>query len=390
MTCSPSAPVPSVVSASVALRLLTDTSSHRPLLVDARSPGLYRLEHVRGAVSSPPCLSTAASSRAVLVYDSGTETLNGAVTRAVEAVRAIHTRLRSARSLVPVHLLSGGLPALLAVAPYMVSRQCPWMTDDPPARILPHLFVGSVAHALDAKWLCKHRVRFVLSVGDEFSSVDYTTALPKGTVWSVLNVRDEPGHCLRPHLNRVIAFIDAARARRAACVVHCMAGASRSVAAVAAYLIHYGWAARDALAHIAAQRPAACPNAGFVQQLREWEVECATNSPVIVTDFGTNVPPVEGLFTFNEEHDATCWTSAATNSLPPSSPLQHAGMQGAFNPLQMQAIDQDYCLNSLKLDHARAEIPSPRRLLDADFDSTDCERGSGDRHNVSPPQLESR
>lgn len=57
-------------------------------------------------------------------------------------------------------------------------------------------------------------------------------------------------------------------------LVHCSAGISRSPAVVAAYLMkHHDMSLRTALGQIVRARPQASPNPGFLQELKELELE---------------------------------------------------------------------------------------------------------------------
>jgi atypical dual specificity phosphatase len=69
-------------------------------------------------------------------------------------------------------------------------------------------------------------------------------------------------------------------------LVHCSAGISRSPMVVAAYLMkRKGLTLKAALGQIIRVRPQVAPNAGFLQQLKEMEME----------SFGTAVSSLEGV-----------------------------------------------------------------------------------------------
>ncbi|KAF8219631.1 phosphatases II [Tricholoma matsutake] len=66
------------------------------------------------------------------------------------------------------------------------------------------------------------------------------------------------------------AFIDAAKSGKI--LVHCSAAVSRSPTIVTAYLMKkHGMTLKEALGLIVRARPPACPNAGFLAQLKELE-----------------------------------------------------------------------------------------------------------------------
>lgn len=69
-----------------------------------------------------------------------------------------------------------------------------------------------------------------------------------------------------------IIFIHESRLKGEGCLVHCLAGVSRSVTLVVAYIMtmtSLGW--QEALAAVRVVRPCASPNGGFQTQLQEFE-----------------------------------------------------------------------------------------------------------------------
>uniref|UniRef100_A0ABI7ZTZ0 Dual specificity phosphatase 22 n=1 Tax=Felis catus TaxID=9685 RepID=A0ABI7ZTZ0_FELCA len=74
------------------------------------------------------------------------------------------------------------------------------------------------------------------------------------------------------HFKESIKFIHECRLRGEGCLVHCLAGVSRSVTLVIAYIMtvtDFGW--EDALHTVRAGRSCANPNLGFQRQLQEFE-----------------------------------------------------------------------------------------------------------------------
>ncbi|XP_029686899.1 dual specificity protein phosphatase 22-B isoform X1 [Takifugu rubripes] len=74
------------------------------------------------------------------------------------------------------------------------------------------------------------------------------------------------------HFKQSIMFMHESRLKGEGCLVHCLAGVSRSVTLVVAYIMtvtRLGWS--DALAAVKAARPCAAPNVGFQRQLQEFE-----------------------------------------------------------------------------------------------------------------------
>ncbi|XP_048339080.1 dual specificity protein phosphatase 22, partial [Sphaerodactylus townsendi] len=74
------------------------------------------------------------------------------------------------------------------------------------------------------------------------------------------------------HFKESIQFIHECRLRGESCLVHCLAGVSRSATLVVAYIMtitDFGW--EDALSVVRASRSCANPNSGFQRQLEEFE-----------------------------------------------------------------------------------------------------------------------
>ncbi|XP_042573627.1 dual specificity protein phosphatase 22-B-like isoform X2 [Cyprinus carpio] len=74
------------------------------------------------------------------------------------------------------------------------------------------------------------------------------------------------------HFEKSIRFMHESRLKGEGCLVHCLAGVSRSVTLVVAYLMTVttlGW--QEALAAVKVARPCASPNVGFQKQLQEFE-----------------------------------------------------------------------------------------------------------------------
>ncbi|XP_055359991.1 dual specificity protein phosphatase 22-B isoform X2 [Betta splendens] len=74
------------------------------------------------------------------------------------------------------------------------------------------------------------------------------------------------------HFKQSIMFMHESRLKGEGCLVHCLAGVSRSVTLVVAYIMTVtglGW--QQALAAVKAARPCAGPNVGFQQQLQDFE-----------------------------------------------------------------------------------------------------------------------
>lgn len=331
---------PGVVSGLVATQMIA--SSTPVLVVDARDGDAQYRERVKGSIDPPSALTLKTSNAyTVLVYDNGTTTLSLSATPANRELARLHA-LGLPR--IALLLVKGGLPALRAVAPHLVlppaslpphMAQIPWAKSAframhaqyaAPAEILPGLFVGAAVHASNPQWLSENKVTHVLAVGEEFQPPIFKYP---ALSWSRIPVKDHPSENLVPFFANALRFINDALDECGVVMVHCLAGASRSVATVAAYLVSLGWSLDGALTHMKALRLAANPNPGFVSQLRTWEIMCLNNTPR------------------NEDGDA------AANETPNSFPSDTHHTNGFSSSIPMSPITP----------------PTPRQLLRRRCDS---------------------
>ncbi|XP_021035785.1 dual specificity protein phosphatase 22 isoform X1 [Mus caroli] len=134
------------------------------------------------------------------------------------------------------------------------------------SQILPGLYIGNFKDARDAEQLSRNKVTHILSVHD--------TARPmlEGVKYLCIPAADTPSQNLTRHFKESIKFIHECRLQGESCLVHCLAGVSRSVTLVIAYIMtvtDFGW--EDALHTVRAGRSCANPNLGFQRQLQEFE-----------------------------------------------------------------------------------------------------------------------
>ncbi|XP_037699250.1 dual specificity protein phosphatase 22 isoform X2 [Choloepus didactylus] len=133
-------------------------------------------------------------------------------------------------------------------------------------KILPGLYIGNFKDARDAEQLSKNKVTHILSVHDS------ARPLLEGVKYLCIPAADSPSQNLTRHFKESIKFIHECRLQGEGCLVHCLAGVSRSVTLVTAYIMtvtDFGW--EDALHTVRAGRSCANPNVGFQRQLQEFE-----------------------------------------------------------------------------------------------------------------------
>ncbi|KAK6060132.1 dual specificity phosphatase, catalytic domain protein [Cooperia oncophora] len=87
-----------------------------------------------------------------------------------------------------------------------------------------------------------------------------------------ISVDDNSSHNLSQYFPEAIAFIDAAARAGDACLVHCLAGISRSVTICLAYLMAKNkWSLEDAYDLVLRRNASIAPNFHFMGQLTEYE-----------------------------------------------------------------------------------------------------------------------
>ncbi|XP_029356411.1 dual specificity protein phosphatase 22-B isoform X2 [Echeneis naucrates] len=133
-------------------------------------------------------------------------------------------------------------------------------------KVLPDLYLGNIKDARDRELLAQHNITHILSI------YDAATPILEDMTYLCICASDHSKQNLIQFFRDSIMFIHESRLKGEGCLVHCVAGVSRSVTLVVAYIMTvsgYGWV--EALAAVRAVRPCAGPNLGFLRQLEEFE-----------------------------------------------------------------------------------------------------------------------
>ncbi|XP_067853615.1 dual specificity protein phosphatase 22-A [Heptranchias perlo] len=135
------------------------------------------------------------------------------------------------------------------------------------SKVLDGLYLGNIRDSQDKDNLVKNGVTHVLSICHNSKP-----ALEDMT-YLCIAAADSSNQNLMQYFKECIKFIHECRMHGGGCIVHCLAGVSRSTTVVVAYLMtvtDYGW--EECLSAVKAARSYASPNFGFQQQLQEFEV----------------------------------------------------------------------------------------------------------------------
>lgn len=141
------------------------------------------------------------------------------------------------------------------------------------------IIIGDRADAKSRAALVKKGVTHVLNTAKSLPNYHESHFL-----YCKLKMQDSATEELDPHLERAFDFLDAARKLDAFCMVHCIAGVSRSVSVVMAYLVvRREHTLLQASRAVKKHRPLASPNDSFLFQLAQLEIRTLGGSSVATT-----------------------------------------------------------------------------------------------------------
>lgn len=132
------------------------------------------------------------------------------------------------------------------------------------SKITPGIYLADNVNSRDYDKLQRLGIHQILTVGIDL--------LPHKTDvfrTSKIDVSDVENENISMYFNTANKFID-----QGVTLVHCRAGVSRSASIVVAYLMKtYGWNLDRALSYVKSKRSIINPNKGFLQQLKNYDVE---------------------------------------------------------------------------------------------------------------------
>nr|XP_020664145.1 dual specificity protein phosphatase 22-A-like [Pogona vitticeps]XP_020664146.1 dual specificity protein phosphatase 22-A-like [Pogona vitticeps] len=134
------------------------------------------------------------------------------------------------------------------------------------SKVVKGLYLGNIRDSEDRENLVKHGITHILSVHNNAKPVlDDMTYL-------CISASDSSNQNLIQYFKECIKFIHECRLNGGGCLIHCLAGVSRSTTVLVAYLMtvtNLGW--EECLAATRAVRSYVSPNFGFQEQLEEYE-----------------------------------------------------------------------------------------------------------------------
>ncbi|XP_067410672.1 dual specificity protein phosphatase 15 isoform X2 [Emydura macquarii macquarii] len=132
-------------------------------------------------------------------------------------------------------------------------------------KVLPGLYLGSITDAKDLEQLSGNKITHIISVHE------FPQPLLQEITYLCIPLPDTPEANIKKHFKECISFIHCCRLHGGNCLIHCLAGISRSTTIVIAYVMavtELSW--QEILQALRAVRPIANPNPGFKQQLEEF------------------------------------------------------------------------------------------------------------------------
>ncbi|XP_070301552.1 dual specificity protein phosphatase 22-A isoform X3 [Salvelinus sp. IW2-2015] len=130
-----------------------------------------------------------------------------------------------------------------------------------------------ISNSENRESLSQNNITHILSV--------YNNAKPvlEDMTYLCIHAADASSQNLSQHFKESIRFIHECRLNGGACLVHCLAGVSRSTTMVVAYLMTvttYSW--EECLSAVKAVRSFVGPNYGFQHQLQEYQMNQVTEN----------------------------------------------------------------------------------------------------------------
>ncbi|KAM3829052.1 dual specificity protein phosphatase 22-A-like isoform 1-T2 [Vipera latastei] len=155
------------------------------------------------------------------------------------------------------------------------------------SKVVEGLYLGSISDAEDKENLMKHGITHILSVHNN------AKPLLEGMTYLCISASDSSNQNLIQHFKECIRFVHECRLHGGACLIHCLAGVSRSTTILVAYLMtvtSLGW--RECLAAAKVARSYVSPNFGFQKQLQEYEATLLQEYRTwVLVEYGKNPLP---------------------------------------------------------------------------------------------------
>lgn len=161
------------------------------------------------------------------------------------------------------------------------------------SEVLPSLYLCGACAVVRPETLENLEIKFVVNATVELPDTPLPDEKPE---YLRVAIKDSRESNLIDYFDQVADRIEKIRQEDGKSLVHCVAGVSRSVSLVLAYLMKYAdMSLKNAFHHVRSVRPQVRPNLGFFKQLIEYEQRlfgCTTVSMVPCSALGEEIPDV--------------------------------------------------------------------------------------------------
>ena len=141
--------------------------------------------------------------------------------------------------------------------------------DNAPIEIIPNLFLGSIGSASNLKQLQNCKITHIVCCARGIKNF-----FPDKFKYLNLDILDNEKSDIKQHFDESYKFIDEAIKNNGNVLIHCHAGISRSSTILIAYIMKSQKMSLDkVLELLKSKRDKVNPNAGFIEQLKEYEKE---------------------------------------------------------------------------------------------------------------------
>ena len=137
--------------------------------------------------------------------------------------------------------------------------------------ILPNIYVGNYAFALNKKLLQENKITHILNCGNGLKNFYSKEGIFK---YKQIPLYDSKTQNLIQYINVINNFIEEGSFNDNKILIHCGEGVSRSAAVCLIYMItKKGFTYTKAKEFYEQRRPGCCPNDGFISQLKQKSLE---------------------------------------------------------------------------------------------------------------------
>jgi len=181
-----------------------------------------------------------------------------------------------------VPLLNGKIHPM---AQWMINGQLtihsfPPQPDATPVRITDHVFLGDFHCSVNRDTLLRLGIKGIVNCTSEIAN-----HYPDVFAYHRISIDDTPNANIKVHFAKAIQFMDLARERGDAVLVHCLAGRARSATIVLAYLMKRArMPLRAAFEHVRRLKHDVRPNQGFWTQLIAFDKEVFGRKSMKIVD----------------------------------------------------------------------------------------------------------